>query len=61
MSIVVLAEHDGAHVRPGSFSALTVARDLATHSGEHVELLVLGSGLDSVAADAARFATGDRR
>ena len=56
MSILVVAEHDGAHVRPGSFSALAVARDLAAHSGERVELLVVGSGLDSVAADAARFA-----
>src|SRR5437763_7322589 len=56
MSMLVVAEHDGAHVRPGSSSALTVARDLAAHSGERVELLVIGSGLDSVAADAARFA-----
>ena len=56
MSILVVAEHDGAHARPGSFSALAVARDLATRSGERVELLVIGSGLDSVAADAARFA-----
>jgi len=56
MSILVVAEHDGANVRPGSSSALTVAHDLAAHSGERVELLVLGSGLDSVAADAARFA-----
>ena len=55
MSIVVLVEHDGAHVRPGSFSALAVARDFATQSGENVELLVLGSELDSVAAEAARF------
>ena len=55
MSIVVLVEHDGANVRPGCASALTVARDLAAHSGERVELLVLGSGLDSVASDAARF------
>jgi len=54
--MLVVAEHDGAHVRPGSSSALTVARDLAAHSGERVELLVIGSGLDSVAADAARFA-----
>ena len=56
MSILVVAEHDGAHARPGSFSALAVARDLGAHSGERVELLVIGSGLDSVAADAARFA-----
>ena len=56
MSILVVAEHDGAHARPGSFSALAVARDFGAHSGERVELLVVGSGLDSVAADAARFA-----
>jgi len=56
MSILVVAEHDGKHLRPGSCSALTVARDLAAHSGERAELLVIGSGLDSVAADAARFA-----
>src|SRR5438874_9473298 len=56
MSILVVAEHDGANVRPGSSSALTVARDLAAHSGERVELLVIGSGVDSVAAEAARFA-----
>jgi electron transfer flavoprotein alpha subunit len=56
MSILVVAEHDGARVRFGSCSALAVARDLAAHSGELVELLVIGSGLDSVAADAARFA-----
>jgi electron transfer flavoprotein alpha subunit len=56
MSILVVAEHDGAHARPGSFSALAVARDLGAHSGEGVELLVIGSGVDSVAAEAARFA-----
>ena len=56
MSILVVAEHDGAHARPGSFSALAVARDLAARTGDRVELLVVGSGLDSVAADAARFA-----
>jgi electron transfer flavoprotein alpha subunit len=56
MSILVVAEHDGAHARPGSFSALAVARDLGAHSGERVELLVIGSGVDSVAAEAARFA-----
>src|SRR5262249_22270743 len=56
MSILVVAERDGTRIRPGAGSALTVARDLATPSGEPVELLVLGSRLDSVAVDAARFA-----
>ena len=56
MSILAVAEHDGARARPGSFSALAVARDLGAHSGEDVELLVIGSGVDTVAAEAARFA-----
>jgi electron transfer flavoprotein alpha subunit len=56
MTILVVAEHDGAKIRSGVFSALTVARDLAKDSDDNVELLVLGSGLDSVAADGARFA-----
>jgi electron transfer flavoprotein alpha subunit len=56
MTILVVAEHDGAHVRPGSYSALAVAHDLAAGSGQRVELLVIGSGIDSVVADAARFA-----
>jgi electron transfer flavoprotein alpha subunit len=56
MTILVVAEHDGVKIRPGVYSALTVARDLAKDSGGNVELLVLGTGLDSIAADAARFA-----
>jgi electron transfer flavoprotein alpha subunit len=56
MTVLVVAEHDGAKIRSGACSALAVARDLAKDSGDDVDLLVLGSGLDSVAADAARFA-----
>ena len=56
MSILVVAEHDGAKIRSGASAALNVARDFAKDSGDHVELLLLGSGLDSVVADAARFA-----
>ena len=56
MTVLVVAEHDGAKIRSGACSALAVARDLAKNSGDHVELLVLGSSLDSVAADATRFA-----
>ena len=52
----MVAEHDGVNIRPGSYSALAVARDLAAHSGERSELVVIGSGLESVAADATRFA-----
>jgi len=56
MTILVVAEHDGTKIRSGVYSALTVAPDLAKNSGDNVELLVLGSGLESVVADAARFA-----
>jgi len=55
MTILVVAEHDGTKVRSGVYSAVTVARDLAKTWGDNVELLVLGSGLDSVVADGARF------
>ena len=55
MSILLVAEHDGTHVRPGAWSALTVTRDFVASSENPVELLVLGSGLDSVALEAARF------
>ena len=45
MGVLVFAEHDGVHIRPGTRSALTVARELAEHFGEPVELVVLGSDL----------------
>ena len=56
MSILVVAEHDGAHIRHGACSALAVAQDLAAHAEKRVEFLLIGSKLDSVAADAVRFA-----
>src|SRR5512134_3414239 len=57
MGFLVIVEHDGAQVRAGSRSALGMAFELAAHTGEAVELLVLGSRLEAVATDAARFAT----
>jgi electron transfer flavoprotein alpha subunit len=56
MSILVVVEHDGTHIRSGSRCAIGAARDLAAQSGDCVELLVLGSGLEPVIVDAARFA-----
>jgi electron transfer flavoprotein alpha subunit len=55
MTCLVVVEHDGLRVRTGSRSALAMAIELAAHSQETVELLVLGSGLETVAGDAARF------
>jgi electron transfer flavoprotein alpha subunit len=57
MAILVIVEHDGANVRAGSRSALGMALELAAHSEESVEWLVLGHHLEGVAIDAARFAT----
>jgi electron transfer flavoprotein alpha subunit len=56
MSTLVVAEHDGKRIRAGSRSAVGAALELASPSGERVELLVLGSRLEGVAADAARLA-----
>jgi electron transfer flavoprotein alpha subunit len=57
MSVLVLAEHDGKQIRPGSLSALSVARDLAQSSAEAVDLLLLGTTLEPVITDGVRFAS----
>jgi electron transfer flavoprotein alpha subunit len=55
MGILVIVEHDGLRIRSGSRSALGAAEELAAHLGETVEMLLLGSGLEGVATDAALF------
>lgn len=55
MGILVVVEHDGSRVRAGSRSALGMARELAGGGAEPIELLVIGSGLGEVAADAIRY------
>ena len=55
MKILVHLEHDGSAVRRGSLSALAFAQDVATKTGGDVTGVVLGSDLDQVAADAARY------
>ena len=54
MSTLVVVEHDGTKVREGSRCAITAARALSG-SNDSAELLVLGAGIESVAADAARL------
>lgn len=56
MRILVIAEHDGAALRPASLSCLTFARETAAATGGDVRWLVLGSGVGSVAEAAVAFA-----
>jgi len=56
MSILVIAEHDGMHLRAGSKSALSAARELAALQDAQIQWLVLGSGLEAVVAEAAGYA-----
>jgi electron transfer flavoprotein alpha subunit len=57
MAILVIAEHDSSLVRAGSRSTLTMALELAAHTNEPLEWLILGQNLEAVATDATRFAT----
>ena len=52
MKTLVLMEHDGTALRPGSGSAIGFARVLS----DDVTALVLGENLDTIAADAAKYA-----
>ena len=52
MKILVLMEHDGTALRPGSGAAIGFARELS----DDVTALVLGENLDAITAEAAKFA-----
>ena len=52
MSVLVLAEHDGSHLKAATLNTVTAARAI----GGEVHLLVAGSGLAAVAAAAAKVA-----
>ena len=52
MSVLVIAEHDNAHVRGGAANAVTAA----TKMGGDVHVLVAGQGAAAAAADAAKLA-----
>jgi electron transfer flavoprotein alpha subunit len=56
MRILVIAEHDGATLRPVSRLCLTFAQQIATATSGDVTWLVLGSQLNDVAADASKYA-----
>jgi len=52
MKTLVLMEHDGTALRPGSGAAIGFARELS----EDITALVLGENLDAITADAAKYA-----
>jgi electron transfer flavoprotein alpha subunit len=54
MQILVIAEHDGAELRPATLSALAFAQSVAQATEGAVQLLVLGHELSSVVADGAK-------
>ena len=56
MAILVILQHDGERIRAGSRSAIAAARQLSSETGEPVELLLFGTSLDPLAAEASRFA-----
>ena len=52
MKALVLMEHDGTALRPGSGSAIGFARELS----DDVTAILLGESLDAMATDAAKYA-----
>ncbi|MCH8923215.1 MAG: electron transfer flavoprotein subunit alpha/FixB family protein [Planctomycetes bacterium] len=56
MRILLIVEHNGTQLRTASRCALGFAHQLAAQSDGSVTCLLLGSGLDETAADAARYA-----
>jgi electron transfer flavoprotein alpha subunit len=55
MRILVIAEHDGAALRPGTLCAIGFAGLVAEKTGGEVECLVQGHQVEAVAQDVARF------
>ena len=56
MQVLVIVEHAGGAIRPGSRSAITFARSVAESNGGEVKLLLLGHKVDSASLDAANYA-----
>ena len=56
MSILVVAEHDNAALKPAVLNAVTAAVELAGHAGGDVHLLVAGENAGAVAEEAAKVA-----
>lgn len=57
--ILVLAEHEGGAVRPGTLDLLGMAHRLAAATGKEVGSLLLGSGIDATAQALAGAGGGE--
>ncbi|MDX1422278.1 MAG: FAD-binding protein [Kiloniellales bacterium] len=55
MSILVLAEHDNAELKPATLNTLGAAEQLAGHGGGDIHVLVAGAGCGAVAEAAAKI------
>lgn len=55
MSILVIAEHDNAGLKPVTLNLLAAAEQIAAKNGAEIELLVAGAGCQSVADEAAKI------
>lgn len=56
MSILVIAEHDNAALKPAVLNAVTAAVELAGHTGGEVHLLVAGENCGAAASEAGQVA-----
>ncbi len=55
MSILVIAEHDNAGLKPVTLNLLAAAEQIAAKNGAQIELLVAGAGCQAVADAAAQI------
>jgi len=55
MAVLVVAEHDGAALKPATLNAVAAAAEIARLAGSDVHVLVAGSGCAAVAEAAAKI------
>jgi electron transfer flavoprotein alpha subunit len=56
MRALIVVEHDGKNIRPGSLSAAAFSAAVARERSGSIEFLILGHKLDNVATIASRYA-----
>ncbi len=54
MSILVVAEHDNASLKPATLNTLTAAAQISEHGGGDIHVLVAGAGCAAAADEAAK-------
>src|SRR5205823_2662792 len=58
-NVLVVIETQDGHLRTASLPALTFGKQLAEKAGGKLSLLVVGAGVDGVAADAAKYGAAE--